>query len=91
MFESAFDLSRFKDVKGNTPKDRAEDVGQLSPTGQLLLSVATMIEYPNTLRAGACFRKISRVTHHTLYLVLDPDMYDRGQKTSKLVFLAEYV
>jgi hypothetical protein len=50
MFESAFDLSRFKEVKGKTPKDRAEDVriinGQLSPAGQLLLSVATMIEYP---------------------------------------------
>jgi hypothetical protein len=50
MFESAFDLSRFKEVKGKTLKDRAEDIriknGQLSPAGQLFLSVATMIEYP---------------------------------------------
>jgi hypothetical protein len=26
MFESAFNLSRFEEVKGKTPKDRAEDV-----------------------------------------------------------------
>jgi hypothetical protein len=26
MFESAFDLSRFKEPKGKTPRDRAEDV-----------------------------------------------------------------
>jgi hypothetical protein len=26
MFESTFDLSRFKEPKGKTPRDRAEDV-----------------------------------------------------------------
>jgi hypothetical protein len=71
MFESAFDLSRFKEVKGKTPKGRAEDVkirnGQLSPAVQLLLSVATMIEYPTN---GRClFSKISYLMSHLmLYL-----------------------
>ena len=50
MFESAFNLSRFKEVKGKTPKDRAEDVririGQLSRAGQLLFIRSN---YMNTL------------------------------------------